>query len=217
MRRELAFLPPVSRSFFFLFPNKEEKMPSLSFFPSPLLRLLSFFLSSDNLLSILSRSSNKLSLPRWTAVSIECCNTSSRALSCDLSTACFVFPRFNSSSFLLSFFSFSSLPLNHAQVDFLGAVLSGSSLFDFLSDFLSSVIVGIKVKLSVLALLPGNGEGCCAISINVCPADALGIGCDVDEACRPTTGLLLDRGGGSSRGLGCCETEEGVCDEDLSG
>lgn len=217
MRRELAFLPLVSRSFFFLFPNKEEKMPSFSFLPSPLLRLLSFFLSSDSLLSILSRSSNKLSLPRWTAVSIECCNTSSRALSCDLSMIFFVFPLFSSSSFLLSFLSFSSLPLNHAQVDFLGAVLSDSSFFNFLSGFFSSVRVGINVKLSVRALFPGNGEGCCAISTNVCPDDTLGICCDVDEACRPRTGLLLDRGGGSSFGLGWCGTEERICDEDLSG
>ncbi len=199
-------MPLDSRSLFFLPPpNKDEKMPSFSFLTSPpLLRLLSFFLSSESLWSMLSRSNNKLSRPRCTAVSMECCKTSRRAVSWALSRTARVLPFLTSSSFRLSFFSFSSLPLNQPQLDFLGPELSTSSFFDFFSTFFSSVKVGMKVKLSVLPLpLPGSGEGWCAISVSVCAAETFGIACDVEEACRPRTGLLLDRGGGSSRGTGC--------------
>lgn len=146
--------PAGSRSCFFLPPNKEENKPdSFSFLVSLAFRLLSFFRSSSNFMS--PRSRTRLSLPR-APLSTVCCNKSSLT---GLSSFCLSFLLFasrSSSSFLRSF-SFSSLPSKEPQLqlDFFVSFLG--------SDLLSSVKVGIKERLSVRVLLPGNGDGCAAI------------------------------------------------------
>ena len=65
----------------------------------------------------------------------------------------------------------------------------------------------MKVRVSVLAELPGSGDGCWTISFKVCDGDkTLGADCEF-ESCRSSGGRLLDLAGGCG----------GIADDDLSG